>query len=71
LIRPPLLTGVGSLLHRYRDADCAVRALRRAGEEILEDHVANCIEHPIASGDEREQCQKVNELISVLSRSAR
>ena len=50
----------------------AVRAaLRRAEEEILEDHVGHCVEHAIASGNKREQRQKVNELISVLSRSDR
>jgi DNA-binding FrmR family transcriptional regulator len=50
----------------------AVRAaLRRAEEEILEDHVAHCVEHAIASGDKREQRRKVNELIDVLSRSDR
>ena len=50
----------------------AVRAaLRRAEEEILEDHVGHCVEHSIASGNKREQRQKVNELISVLSRSDR
>src|SRR5262249_49529586 len=50
----------------------AVRAaLRRAEEEILEDHVANCVEHAIASGDKNEQRRKVNELIDVLSRAQR
>jgi DNA-binding FrmR family transcriptional regulator len=50
----------------------AVRAaLRRAEEEILEDHVANCVEHAIASGDKREQRRKVNELMNVLSRTQR
>jgi len=50
----------------------AVRsALRRAEEEILEDHVAHCVEHAIASGDKREQRRKVSELIDVLSRSER
>jgi DNA-binding FrmR family transcriptional regulator len=50
----------------------AVRAaLRRAEEEILEDHVAHCVEHAIASGDRREQRQKVSELIEVLSRADR
>src|SRR4051794_18309838 len=45
----------------------AVRAaLRRAEEEILQDHVAHCVEHAIASGDKREQRRKVNELIDVL-----
>jgi CsoR family transcriptional regulator, copper-sensing transcriptional repressor len=50
----------------------AVRAaLRRAEEGILQDHVANCVEHAIASGDKRQQRRKVNELIEVLSRSER
>jgi DNA-binding FrmR family transcriptional regulator len=50
----------------------AVRAaLRRAEEEILQDHVAHCVEHAITSGDKREQRRKVNELIDVLGRSER
>jgi CsoR family transcriptional regulator, copper-sensing transcriptional repressor len=50
----------------------AVRAaLRRAEEEILEDHVAHCVEHAIASGDKREQRRKVNEIIEVLGRAER
>ena len=50
----------------------AVRAaLRRAEEEILQDHVAHCVEHAIAGGDKREQRRKVNELIDVLGRSDR
>jgi CsoR family transcriptional regulator, copper-sensing transcriptional repressor len=50
----------------------AVRAaLRRVEEGILEDHVAHCVEHAIASGNKREQRQKVSELINVLSRSDR
>jgi len=50
----------------------AVRAaLRRAEEEILQDHVAHCVEHAIASGDKREQRRKVSELIDVLSRADR
>jgi DNA-binding FrmR family transcriptional regulator len=50
----------------------AVRAaLRRAEEAILQDHVAHCVEHAIASGDKQEQRRKVNELIDVLSRAER
>jgi len=50
----------------------AVRAaLRRAEEEILQDHVAHCVEHAIASGDKREQRRKVSELIEVLGRAER
>jgi DNA-binding FrmR family transcriptional regulator len=46
-------------------------ALRRVEEEILRDHVAHCVEHAIASGDQADQRQKVGELIDVLSRTNR
>jgi CsoR family transcriptional regulator, copper-sensing transcriptional repressor len=50
----------------------AVRAaLRRAEEEILADHVSNCVEHAIASGNKAEQRRKVTELMNVLSRAER
>jgi len=50
----------------------AVRAaLRRAEEEILADHVANCVEHAIASGNKAEQRRKLTELMNVLSRAER
>jgi len=50
----------------------AVRAaLRRAEEEILADHVANCVEHAITSGNKAEQRRKVAELTNVLSRAER
>ena len=50
----------------------AVRAaLRRAEEEILRDHVAHCVEHAIASGDKKDQRQKVAEIMDVLSRADR
>jgi CsoR family transcriptional regulator, copper-sensing transcriptional repressor len=50
----------------------AVRAaLRRVEEEVLRDHVAHCVEHAIASGNTREQRQKVAELMDVLARSTR
>jgi DNA-binding FrmR family transcriptional regulator len=50
----------------------AVRAaLRRAEEEILADHAANCVEHAIASGNKAEQRRKVTELMNVLSRAER
>ena len=58
-----------------READDMLRrvraALRRAEEEILEDHVGHCVEHAIASGNKREQRRKISELIDVLSRSDR
>jgi DNA-binding FrmR family transcriptional regulator len=50
----------------------AVRAaLRRVEEDILRDHISHCVAHAMASGDAAEQKQKVDELMDVLSRSAR
>jgi CsoR family transcriptional regulator, copper-sensing transcriptional repressor len=43
-------------------------ALRRAEEEILRDHVAHCVERAIVSGDQRDQREKIAELIDVLGR---
>lgn len=45
-------------------------ALRGVEEAILRDHVANCVEHAIASGNKAEQRQKVAELMDVLSRAS-
>jgi CsoR family transcriptional regulator, copper-sensing transcriptional repressor len=50
----------------------AVRAaLRRVEEEILRDHVANCIEHAIVSGNKAEQRRKIAELMDVVGRAER
>jgi DNA-binding FrmR family transcriptional regulator len=50
----------------------AVRAaLRAVEEEILADHVANCVEHAISSGNKAEERRKVAELMDVLSRASR
>lgn len=50
----------------------AVRAaLRRLEEEILRDHIGHCVEHAIASGSKAEQRQKIEELMSVVSRADR
>ena len=46
-------------------------ALRRAEEEILNDHVAHCVEHAIASGNQEDQRQKIAEIMEVLARSDR
>jgi DNA-binding FrmR family transcriptional regulator len=47
----------------------AVRAaLRRVEDEVLNDHVAHCVEGAIASGDGAEQRRKVQELMTVLAR---
>jgi DNA-binding FrmR family transcriptional regulator len=43
-------------------------ALRRVEEMVLKDHVAHCVEHAIASGDQKEQRRKVAELMDVLGR---
>jgi DNA-binding FrmR family transcriptional regulator len=50
----------------------AVRAaLRAAEQEILSDHVANCVEHAISSGNKADQRRKLAELMDVLSRATR
>ncbi len=50
----------------------AVRAaLKRAEEEILRDHVGNCVEHAITSGNKADQRRKINELMDVLGRAER
>src|SRR6476646_9177143 len=50
----------------------AVRAaLRRAEEEILEDHVGHCVEGAIASGNKPDQRRKIAELMDVLGRADR
>jgi DNA-binding FrmR family transcriptional regulator len=46
-------------------------ALRRVQEEVLEDHIAHCVEHAIASGKRAEQRRKVAELIEVFGRTDR
>ncbi|MDQ2082866.1 metal-sensitive transcriptional regulator [Xanthobacteraceae bacterium Astr-EGSB] len=50
----------------------AVRvALRRAEEEVLNDHIGHCVEHAIMSGDKADQRRKVAELMDVLKRAER
>jgi DNA-binding FrmR family transcriptional regulator len=50
----------------------AVRAaLRRVEEEILRGHVAECVEHAIASGNKADRRRKIEELMAVVSRSDR
>jgi DNA-binding FrmR family transcriptional regulator len=46
-------------------------ALRRVEEQVLENHVAHCVEHAIKSGDAKEQREKIQELMDVLRRSNR
>ena len=50
----------------------AVRAaLRRLEEEILQEHVAHCVEHAIASGNKADQRKKIEELMAVVRRADR
>jgi DNA-binding FrmR family transcriptional regulator len=50
----------------------AVRAaLRRAEEEVLNDHLGHCVEHAIMSGDKADQRRKIAELMEVLKRADR
>jgi DNA-binding FrmR family transcriptional regulator len=50
----------------------AVRAaLRRLEEEILQDYVAHCVEHAIASGNKADQRKKIEELMAVVRRADR
>lgn len=46
----------------------AVRAaLRKVEDQVLNDHVAHCVERAISSGDAIDQRQKVQELLSILT----
>ncbi len=50
----------------------AVRAaLRRVEEVVLHDHVGHCVEHAIASGNAKDQREKIAELMDVLARTHR
>ena len=50
----------------------AVRAaLSRAEAEVLKDHASCCVADAIASGDEREQRAKFEELLGLFERSRR
>jgi CsoR family transcriptional regulator, copper-sensing transcriptional repressor len=41
-------------------------ALKKLEDEILQDHIAHCVEHAIVSGDRKDQRRKVAELVEVL-----
>jgi DNA-binding FrmR family transcriptional regulator len=43
-------------------------ALKKLEDEILKDHIAHCVEHAIATGDAKDQRQKVAELVEILGR---
>lgn len=43
-------------------------ALKKLEDEILKDHIAHCVEHSIATGDAKDQRQKVAELVEILGR---
>jgi DNA-binding FrmR family transcriptional regulator len=46
-------------------------ALARVEEEVLQEHIAHCVEGAIASGNATEQRQKVAELMELLQRARR
>lgn len=43
-------------------------AIARAESEILKDHAATCVETAIKSGDEKEQREKMSELIDLFDK---
>lgn len=43
-------------------------ALRRVEEGVLREHVEHCVAEALREGDHREQREKVDELLAVLSR---
>jgi DNA-binding FrmR family transcriptional regulator len=47
----------------------AQAALQRAEEELLREHVSQCVEGAIKSGNKGEQRKKITELMQVFSRS--
>ena len=50
----------------------AVRAaLHKVEEEILRDHVSHCVAGAFASGDVRDQRQKLEELVDTIGRMSR
>jgi DNA-binding FrmR family transcriptional regulator len=50
----------------------AVRAaLAKVEEDLLQAHIAHCVEHAIASGNADEQRKKVAELMELLGRARR
>jgi len=50
----------------------AVRAaLAKVEEDLLQTHIAHCVEHAIASGNADEQRKKVAELMELLGRARR
>lgn len=46
-------------------------AIGRAESEVLKRHAASCVAQAIASGDESEQREKFNELITLFERAKR
>jgi DNA-binding FrmR family transcriptional regulator len=46
-----------------------IAALKKVEGEILQDHIAHCVEHAIRSGDKRAQREKVSELVATLART--
>jgi len=46
-------------------------ALKRVEEEVLGEHMAHCVEHAIASGNAKDQREKIAELMELLRRATR
>lgn len=46
-----------------------IAALKKVEGEILNDHIAHCVEHAIRSGDKKAQRAKVTELVATLARA--
>ena len=46
----------------------AQAALARVEQQVLRTHLEHCVEQALASGDAKEQRQKIEELMSVLDR---
>ena len=46
-----------------------IAAARTVEKEILKDHLSHCVEHAIQSGDKKAQREKIEELVTTLSRT--
>jgi DNA-binding FrmR family transcriptional regulator len=51
--------------------DAARAALLKVEEEILRDHVSHCVSHAFASGNTRDQREKIDELVGVMAKMRR
>ncbi len=49
----------------------AKSALHRAGQELLEGHLAHCVHDAIEAGDAQQALQQLNDVIEIFSRISR